>query len=100
MLAALAPPTLAQSATTDSLRIARLSAVGRLWGVVKYFHPAFLHRDVQWDAATIVAVDRITTVRSTEEYRAAMSGMLAVLGDPATWVTRQCERPWHSPIAR
>lgn len=36
----------AQSAPSDSLRLARLSALGRLWGTIKYFHPAYLSKEV------------------------------------------------------
>ena len=71
----------------DSTAIARLTALGRLWGVVKYFHPAFLDHDVAWDSATIVAIDEVRRAKSTADYHAAVASMLAKLGDPATRVT-------------
>lgn len=78
-----AAPLRAQS---DSLRLTRLSALGRLFGVVKYFHPAFLERDVPWDSAVVVAIDAVNAARSADDYRAAIANLLGVLGDPATRV--------------
>lgn len=89
LLATLVPAALQPQNNSDSLRIARLTALGRLWGVVKYFHPAFLEREVLWDPATIVAIDRVSNAKSTEEYGAAVSEMLASLRDPATRVTHK-----------
>jgi C-terminal processing protease CtpA/Prc len=89
LVAALIPAALQAQGNTDSLRIARLAALGRLWGVVKYFHPAFLERQVPWDSATIVAIDRVSNAKSKEEYGTAVSNMLASLRDPATRVTQK-----------
>lgn len=74
-------------AQSDSLRIARLTALGRLFGVVKYFHPAFLERDVPWDSAVVVAIDAVSAARSADDYRTAVANLLGVLGDPATRVS-------------
>jgi len=70
----------------DSTSVARLAAVGRVWGVVKYFHPAFLDRAVQWDSVTVEAIERIRRAQSTAEYGAAVSTMLEALRDPSTRV--------------
>ena len=83
-LASLLPQSL--HAQSDSLRVARLSALGRLFGVVKYFHPAFLERDVPWDSAVASAVETVSAARSSDEYRAAISSLLKSLNDPATHV--------------
>lgn len=68
----------------DSVSLARLVAVGRLWGAVKYFHPAFLHRRVPWDSVTVEAIDGIRQAKSTADYSAAVSRMLEALDDPTT----------------
>ncbi|HEY8174515.1 MAG TPA: S41 family peptidase [Gemmatimonadaceae bacterium] len=73
-------------AQNDSLRIARLTALGRLFGVVKYFHPAFLERDVPWDSAVIVAIDSVNAAKTSADYRAAVAGLLKSLSDPASQV--------------
>lgn len=92
ILAALLIPAAARSQTNiDSVRIARLAALSRLWGVVKYFHPAFLYRRVAWDSATLVAIDRTNSAKTPGEFEAATNEMLAVLGDPATHVRRKAQ---------
>jgi hypothetical protein len=93
----------AQSPTPDSVRVARLAALGRLWGAVKYFHPAFLSRAVNWDSALVAAIPRVSAAQSTGEYSAAVSAMLDILGDPATRVataTRQTVRPKAGSVPR
>lgn len=76
----------AQSAVSDSVRIARLSAVGRLWGVVRYFHPSLGDRDGGWDASAAAAIERVRTAGTVEEYAAVVGDLLATLHDPATRV--------------
>jgi len=75
-------------AQSDSLRSARLTALGRLFGVVKYFHAAFLERDVPWDSAVAVAVETVSAAKSTDEY-----GSATRLRRPAAspLVTSSCE---------
>src|SRR5690349_13638525 len=71
---------------TDSLPIARVSSLGRLFGVVKYFPPAFLERDVPWDSVVVVAIDAVNAAKTSDDYRASVVGLLRVLNDPATRV--------------
>lgn len=76
----------AQAVRDDSLRIQRLTAIGRLWGVVKYFHPAFLTRDVPWDSALVTTIPRVRTATTTAEYSAAVDQMLSTIRDGQTRV--------------
>ena len=96
LLVALAVPAAAQSPSPDSQHVQRLAALGRLWGVVKYFHPAFLSRAIDWDSAVVVAIPKVGAARSTAEYAAAVRGLLAALGDPATRVVA-APRPAAQP---
>src|SRR4051794_19806444 len=84
-LIALAPAA-AQSPNTEAerTRIERLAALGRLWGVINYFHPYLAYKQIDWDAALIAAIPKVSAAKSTEDYRAAIDGLLATLGDPAT----------------
>jgi C-terminal processing protease CtpA/Prc len=84
LLATLLPAAL--GAQDDSVRISRLSALGRLFGVAKYFHPAFLERDIPWDSATVAAIDAVSAARTTDDYRAAITSLLGVFRDPVTRV--------------
>ena len=69
-------------------RTARLAAVGRLWGVVKFRHPAVWTTDLDWDAALTKALPAVTAADTAERYADAVDAMLARLGDPATRVIR------------
>ena len=79
----------AQALRDDSLRVQRLAAIGRLWGVVKYFHPAFLARDVPWDSALVATIPRVRAARTTADYSAAVNQMLGVVRDAYTRVRPQ-----------
>jgi len=79
-----ATPVRAQAPAPDSVSLQRLAALGRLWGVVKYFHPAFLSRAVAWDSAVVATIPAVLAAHGAPEYRAAVDVMLATLGDPAT----------------
>ena len=70
----------------DSVRIARLAALGRLWGEVKYFHPYLAYRPIEWDSAFFAAYPLVNRAHTAGEYAAAVSGMLGALGDPVTRV--------------
>src|SRR4029453_9296646 len=62
----------------------RLAGLGRVWGAIKFFHPFLAYRAIDWDGALIKAIPAVKTARTAAEYRAAISGMLEVLSDPAT----------------
>jgi hypothetical protein len=77
--------------------IERLARLAKLWGTVRYFHPYLAYRDLDWDAAAVAAIPKVRTAKSAEDYRAAVAGMLAVLGDPATFVEPQTVAPAAAP---
>lgn len=70
----------------------RLSHLARLWGHVRYLHPASLYKDIDWDGALVAAIPRVEAAKSVDSYAAAMQGLLDVLGDPATRVQRPGEQ--------
>jgi hypothetical protein len=84
LIAAVPAAAQAPNADADKIRTERLAALGRLWGMVNYFHPYLAYKEIDWDAALIAAIPKVSTAKSTEEYRAAIDGLLATLGDPAT----------------
>jgi len=73
-------------ATAPEPHIARLAAVGRLWGFVRYVHPYLAYKDIDWDAALIAAMPRVREARGPQDYAAAVQKMLDSLGDPMTKV--------------
>jgi len=70
--------------TPEPAQTERLAGLARLWGAVKFFHPFLAYRDLDWDGALIKAVPTVKAARTPAEYRAALNGMLAWLGDPVT----------------
>ena len=76
----------AQTAASDSARLERLAALGRLWVSIKYFHPWLAYRSIDWDAALAAAVPRVSAARDRAGYASAVQGMLEGLGDPVTKV--------------
>jgi len=77
-----AAPSVRSSA--EDARIARLIGLGKVWGTVKYFHPYLAYREIDWDKALVEAIPRVNAAKTPQEYQAAVSSMLAVLGDKNT----------------
>jgi C-terminal processing protease CtpA/Prc len=77
------PNTRSQDAVTTK----RLADLCRVWGSVKYFHPALAYRnDIDWDAALIKTIPKVREAQTAADYEAALQGMLEVLRDPSTRV--------------
>ena len=72
----------------DSTRIPRLASLGRLWGAIKYFHPALASRPVDWDSALVAAIPKVRAANTRADFAAAIEAMLAALGDPLTHVVK------------
>jgi C-terminal processing protease CtpA/Prc len=70
--------------TLEPAQTERLAGLARLWGAVKFFHPVLAYRDIDWDGALIKAIPAVKSARTPTEYRTAINGMLAALGDPVT----------------
>jgi hypothetical protein len=74
----------------ESKRIERLVRLCKLWGAVKYFHPYLAYRDdIDWDAALVAAIPKVSATRDAGDYAAAVQDMLAALGDPVTRVAQR-----------
>jgi len=64
----------------------RVIGLARVWAKVKFFHPYLAYKDVDWDAALVAAIPRAEAATTVAQYRTAVQGMLAALGDPVTRV--------------
>jgi C-terminal processing protease CtpA/Prc len=96
-----APLPLRRGAAEDlqPAAVARLARLGRLWGEVRWRHPWVLTRGLDWDAPVLAAIPRVVAAEDVAGERAALSTMLAALGDPATRLVPPPlppppERPW------
>lgn len=80
----------------------RLVRVAKLWATARYQHPYLLTRRVDWDAALLAAIPKVESAASPAEYSAAVSGMLAALGDPITRILPAEDRkpPAQRPATR
>lgn len=68
----------------EGTRVERLAALGKLWGAVRLVHPQLAYQDIDWDEALVQTIPKVEAAKTTEEYRAAVESMLALLHDPDT----------------
>jgi len=85
MSAMLATAALLAAASAEA-QASRLAGLARVWGQVKYVHPAMATSRVDWDAALVRAISAVESADSDQEYRKAIAGMLSELHDPVTRV--------------
>lgn len=72
-------------AAADS-RNDRLVALGKVWGQVRYLHPAIASRTIDWDAPLIATIPAVRAATTDAAAVAAIDGMLQTLHDPVTRV--------------
>jgi C-terminal processing protease CtpA/Prc len=87
-------------ARADAPGTARLVELCKLWGTVKYLHPALVTRPIDWDAALLRAIPRVREAKSEGEYGKALEEMLAALEDPATRIVEAAPPTTVQPITR
>ena len=90
----------AQEPDLSPATVERLAGLGRLWGAVKFFHPALAGRDVDWDQALVTAAPLVVTAASAADYRRALDQLLAALADPATRTLPPPDRAIAEAVAR
>ncbi|NTX65088.1 hypothetical protein HUA74_30975 [Myxococcus sp. CA051A] len=69
------------------------AVLGRVWGTVKYVHPAFAFRAVDWDAALVESLPGALAASTPEALATSVSDMLRRLEDPLTRVEREPGAP-------
>lgn len=72
-------------------QVERLAALGKVWGMVKYFHPYLAYKQVDWDTALVNTIPKVKAAHNPEQFRQAIDGLLNVLGDPLTTTESQIE---------
>lgn len=73
--------------------VERVREMGELWGDVRFLHPLGLERAREWDRAFLDHVRAAMEANDAAAYRAAITEMLATLGDPATRVVQPVTEP-------
>lgn len=57
----------------------RLAGLARVWGQLKYVHPAMATSRIDWDAALIRAIPAVENAETDGDYRRSIAGLLAEL---------------------
>ncbi len=78
-------------AEVDSLTVARLAALGRVWGTAKFFHPALACREIDWDSALIETIPLVEAAEGEGDLAAALDHLLSFLDDPQTRTWTQAD---------
>jgi hypothetical protein len=73
-----------QSLTKEQIN--RLADAGKVYGIVKYFHPYLQYKTLNWDSVFAANVEGIIGVKRKEEYGDVMQRMLSALNDNMTCV--------------
>lgn len=91
LLAGLSPLLAQGPAPAQSPDVERLAHLVKLWGAIHYLHPYLAYKEIDWDAALVKAVPAVRSAKTSQEYAAAVQGMLDALGDPVTRVDSKKE---------
>jgi len=77
-----------EAVASDSAGVQRLLRVATVWQTVALHHPYVASRGVAWDSALIRALPGIRAAKNDEQFAAALTALVAVLGDPLTRIER------------
>ncbi|MBO2010623.1 S41 family peptidase [Hymenobacter negativus] len=80
--------------TLDNLskqQIDNLAVLGRVWGFVKYYHPAVARGDYNWDAEMLRVLPKVLTAKNTDDRSAILSTWFTSLGPVPACAT--CREP-------
>jgi C-terminal processing protease CtpA/Prc len=85
---------------SPAVRTEHLAGLARVWGYVRYVHPAMATSVLDWDAALLRALPLAESALTGDEYRRAVSALLAELGDPETRVLDDTPEPPDADAAQ
>jgi len=78
--------------TWNKNAIERVADVGRLWGVVKYFHPEIIKGKIDPDRLILDNIDELLKKPSKINYVMTINGMLRMLHDPSSKIEMNSAR--------
>ena len=88
----------AQQSLTEE-QINRLADAGKVYGLVKYFHPFLQYKNINWDSVFAANVEGIIGAKSKREYGDVLKRMLSVLDDNLTCIV-SAPQPNNNDSAR
>lgn len=78
--------SLTAQTTYTSKEIDRLVDLGKLWGILHYFHPNMASGAIKTDSLIIQNAESLSKNPSAENFKRCVANMLAQLNDPATGI--------------
>ena len=76
----------------------RLAALGRVWGLLKYFHPDVAQGTIDWDATLLDAIPRVQAIATKAELNEEISRLIRAAGPtPRLTVGASTDRPETDP---
>jgi C-terminal processing protease CtpA/Prc len=72
-------------------QVENLAVLGRVWGFVKYYHPAVARGDYNWDAEMLRVLPKVLNSQNRDECSAVLSAWLTALGPVPACAT--CREP-------
>ena len=77
----------------------RLAALGRVWGLAKYFHPDVTGGRVNWDAALLTAIPRVSAARGMGSLNEELLRLLRAAGpEPRMPAGVSADQPETDPL--
>lgn len=68
----------------DSLQVKRIADIGRVWGVINYFHPEAGKGELNIDSLLLQNIAPLISGGSSVDFRTVLNAMLKKLNDPNT----------------
>jgi len=77
----------------------RLAALAKVWGLLKYFHPAVTQGTIDWDAALVSEIPRIDSSATKSDFNDELMRFIASAGpQPAIRTGVALDRPESDPL--
>ena len=61
-------------------QVERLTALGQVWGFLKYYHPGVAAGTIHWDSVLVDVVPKVKAARTNAEFHATMQTLLDAAG--------------------
>jgi carboxyl-terminal processing protease len=59
----------------------RLSALAKVWGLLKYYHPELASGEIDWDASLITAIPRVKAAADYDSFNMEIDALIQAAGD-------------------
>ncbi|HSA55684.1 MAG TPA: S41 family peptidase [Gemmatimonadaceae bacterium] len=70
----------APAAPQSQEQVERLTALGQVWGFLKYFHPGVAAGTIHWDSVLVAAAPKVRAARTDAEFNATVQSLLDAAG--------------------